>query len=334
MANIPLGPQHQTRAVVLATKTLQAFEDAVAVDGGNAYRGWLQRVLPHMADAYRQEANPFRSHMGASSIGRKCAREIWYSFRWATKPKFSGRMLRLFNRGHLEEGRILALLLLIGCTVYQQDANGNQYRISAHGGHYGGSGDGVFVGCPDLPPDLPALSEFKTHNDKSFQAIKVQGLKAGKPEHYAQMQQYMRHMKLTVGVYFAVNKNDDEIYAEIIQLDSEDADRYTHRAIQIISAGTTPPERIANTSAAFDCKFCDHRPVCHLGVAPEVNCRTCTFSEAREDGTWWCEHPDRQMNMLFGPKEGVSVVGETFQLSKERQLSGCSMWSKNMKAFR
>ena len=45
----------------------------------------------------------FRSHLGASVIGNKCKRAIWFNFRWVKKPEFSGRQLRLFNRGHKEE---------------------------------------------------------------------------------------------------------------------------------------------------------------------------------------------------------------------------------------
>lgn len=319
--------------VRLATKTLEAFEQAVKFDQGNLFRYWLGRVIPHMGDAYRQDEDPFRSHMGASGIGRECAREIWYDFRWATKKQFSGQMLRLFNRGHLEEARFIALLLTIGCNVIQQDANGKQYRISEYGGHYGGSGDGMFDGCPDLPPGTRALSEFKTHNKKSFEALKLNGVRESKFEHFVQMQQYMRKMGLVVAVYFAVNKDNDEIYAEIVELDTELADRFLHRAIQIIPM-QTPPDKLNKSPSWFGCKFCDHRPVCHLGAPPERNCRTCRYSVPAEDGNWWCTNEERRMKMLFGPQPGVSEEGEDFSLTKKRQLAGCTMWDKNPAAFK
>lgn len=337
----------------IAIKTLAAFEQAVHHDQGNTWRGWLARVMPHMHDAYRTDESVFRSHMGASGIGKDCARAIWYDFRWATRKLYDGRMLRLFNRGHMEEGRFIALLLSIGCQVYQQDANGKQYRISELGGHYGGSGDGIATGIPDLPPGTAALSEFKTHNDKSFKKLagtnweeclqsllnpdlpKVKftgvGVREAKPEHYVQMQQYMDKMGLAVGVYFAVNKDNDFIYAEVVPLDKESAARYTDRAVQLVLS-KQPPKRINESPSWHVCKFCDHAPVCHFGRPIERNCRTCEFADPRPDGTWWCASKDRQLAMLFGPKKGVSDPGETYQLNKSRQLAGCTYWLRNSKA--
>ena len=63
--------------------------------------------------------NSFRDHLGGSMIGRPCDRELWYGFRHAARPNFDGRMLRLFNRGHLEEPRFVKSLESIGATVYE-----------------------------------------------------------------------------------------------------------------------------------------------------------------------------------------------------------------------
>lgn len=63
--------------------------------------------------------NGFRRHLGASVIGQKCPRKIWYSFRWAFKSTFSPRMLRLFGRGHREEFAFVDLLRKIGVEVHE-----------------------------------------------------------------------------------------------------------------------------------------------------------------------------------------------------------------------
>lgn len=63
--------------------------------------------------------NTPRSHLGASVLGVDCDRERWYTYRWATKRDFEGRMLRLFDRGHKEEHRFVTWLRLIGCEVRQ-----------------------------------------------------------------------------------------------------------------------------------------------------------------------------------------------------------------------
>lgn len=293
--------------VTLATKTIQAIDDACKADQGATYRMWLGRVIGHMDDAYRPDQENHRSHMGASLLGGECGRAIWYGFRWATKKNFEGRLIRLFNRGHLEEARFIAMLLAIGCEVYQQDENGKQYRISFAEGHAGGSGDGVAIGIPDLAPGTPCLTEFKTHSDKSFANLKAEGVRASKFEHYVQMQLYMRKMGLAVALYLAVNKNNDELYGEIVVLDTIIADRFIERGEKLVWL-EQPPEKLNRSPGFFKCKFCDHRPVCHLGAKPDRNCRTCHYSAPCAEGKWTCA--------LNGP------------ISKERQYVGCEDYQK------
>jgi hypothetical protein len=315
--------------ILLAKKTLAAINAAIEADQGGAYRQNLQRVLPHMSDAYRgAEDNGFRSHLGASVMGQKCGRAIWYGFHWTTAPTFEGRMLRLFNRGHLEEGRLIAALLTIGCQVYQQDAEGKQYRISDHGGHFGGSGDGVVVGIPDLPAGTPALTEWKTHNDKSYQAVAKDGVREAKFEHFVQQQIYMHKMGLGWSLYGAVNKNDDHIHLELVKHDPAIAEQFVGRAKTVIMMRAAP-SKIHESAGWYECKFCDHRPVCHLGAAPERNCRTCKHSEPDiHNGGWWCNNEERRMRMVVGPTENVSNPGETYQLTKERQLTACELYER------
>lgn len=301
-------------AVIVATKTLDKIEQVIHADQGASYRGLLKQVLPHIGDAYRSEPETFRSHMGASAMGRKCGREIWYSFRWATKGNHTGRMMRLFNRGHLEEGRFIAILLCIGVQVYQQDANGKQFGITGSAGHYGGSGDGVGIGIPDLPADLPALLEFKTHSDTSFKSIKKDGVRSSKFEHFVQVQQYMRKMGLTACLYVAVNKNNDELYAEIILLEVETADTFIARADKIIWMARAP-EKIGKPPSVgnYDCKYCDHKAMCFGKNKPPKNCRTCGYSMPTDAGnaTWIC------------------TLHNNIALTKEAQLQGCAKWERH-----
>ena len=308
-----------------AMQTMRAIDAMIQADQGASYRGWLQRVLPHIGDAYRTDEDGHRSHMGASLMGEECPRKIWYNFRWATKSNFEGRILRLFNRGHLEEGRIIAQLLMLGVQVWQQDENGNQFRISWADGHAGGSGDGLALGIPDVP-DSVCLLEFKTHGEKSFVeiagklpewraylrgegAFSGKGVKAAKPEHYIQMQLYMRKMGYAVALYVAVCKNTDDQYMELITLNAELADQYLERGEKLVWIEGAPP-KINPSPGFFLCRFCDHRPVCHLKAAPDLNCRTCQFSKPIAGAAWFCNK--HQM-----------------ELSKEKQLVGCPDWHQN-----
>lgn len=299
--------------IILASKTITAINEAMERDQGSSFRGFLKQVIPFMDDAYRTEKEEFRSHMGGSLIGGECGRAIWYGFNWATKPHFNGKTLRLFNRGHLEEARMIALLLMIGVQVYQQDANGKQFRISAVGGHFGGSGDGVGIGIPDIDASTPALLEFKTHGDKSFIKLKAEGMRDSKFEHYIQMNVYMRKMGIAVGLYLAVNKNTDELYGEIVPLDVIMADKFLVRAATIIPMRTAPT-KLNESAGWFGCKFCDHKPICHLGQPPERNCRTCEHSDPSvQDGKWYCK---------------INVTNP-LPISKEVQFLGCDSYLKS-----
>jgi hypothetical protein len=306
-------------AVTLAIRTLKAIDELVQADQGAAYRGWLKQVLPHIGDAYRTDEEAFRSHLGASVLGADCGRAIWYGFHWASERTNEGRMVRLLNRGHIEEARFIALMLMLGVQVYQQDAEGKQYKISFADGHGGGSGDGVGIGIPDLAAGMACLLEFKTHNEKSFIELagdlktwracinggqfKGKGVREAKFEHYVQMQIYMRKMGLAVCIYFAVCKNTDDLYAEVVPLDPTFADQFISRGTTIIDM-PLPPTKLNKSPGFYKCVYCEHKPVCHLGAAPAVNCRTCAWVEKGPAGTWKCNK-------------------HKHELSKQGQIVGC-----------
>lgn len=303
-------------AIILATKTSQAIAESMYADQGRAFKHFLRKHILDVDDAFDDGVHDkFRSHMGISQSGRECAREIWYSWRWATHVRFSGQQLRLFNRGHLEEARFTAMLRSIGIQIFQADENGKQFRISYFGGHYGSAIDGVGVGIPDFESDKPVLTEFKTHKEKSFRKLigevdkegnvikPPEGVKKSKVEHYVQMQQYMEYYKLEFALYGAVNKDTDEVYWEIVPFDPECAKYFRERSQRIIFAKEAPP-KLSHNPSFWKCKYCDQKRVCHFDAAPEFNCRTCFAAQPHDDGTWWCS----THNAI---------------LDKERQLSGC-----------
>lgn len=300
-----------------ATKTMELFNECIERDQGASYRVWLGKVLPHIEDAYRAGDGGFRTHLGISLIGDECSAKLFYGWRWTKKPKFNGQTLRLFNRGHLEEGRFVALILASGMQIVQQDETGGQYRVSYLGGHFGSAIDGVVIGCPDMPnPSTPILTEMKTHNDNSFKKLKTAGVKESKWEHYVQQQEYMLYYGLPASLYIAVNKNTDEIWCEIVPFDRETAERYKDRG-HIIALSETPPPKLSQDSSFYKCKWCNYRGVCHMGDMPEVNCRTCKHSYPLEDGTWRC-------GLQVAAAASYITDGSEGILDKEAQLAACA----------
>ncbi len=242
--------------------------------------------------AYEDGRNEgFREHLGASLIGKPCERALWYDFRWVTAAQHSGRILRLFQTGHLEEERLVRDLRASGATVLEVDPEtGRQFKVEALSGHFGGSLDGLAVGLRESPRTWHVL-EFKTHSAKSYAQLVAKGVTASKPQHAAQMQIYMHLMGLTRAFYLAVCKDTDALYAERIEADPAEAERLLAKASRIIDAAR-PLSRISEDPAWFECRMCSHRAVCHEGAMAAVNCRTCLHSTPVEGG-WHCARHDR-----------------------------------------
>lgn len=227
-----------------------------------------------------------REHIGASIIGHDCDAHIWYAFRWAKKAIFSGRQLRLFERGTLEEARILKYLRGIGFKVSDVDKHGIQFRIADRSGHYGGSTDGV--GIPPYPQfPIKMICEFKTHNQGSFRELKEKGLILSKPRHWGQMCSYGKGFDIKYGMYIGVGKNDDDLHIECLPLDFDAADDL-HRKAERIILSQTRPAKIALNPSHFECKYCAFADQCHRGAPLERNCRSCENAHAIENGQWGC----------------------------------------------
>ena len=288
-------------------------------------------------------AKPVRGHLGPSVLGRKCARQVWYGWRWFNTGNPLGRMLRLWQRGHDEEFSFVRYLRSIGAEVrdYEtrlmyhdgsdsyalldwdadaehpsvvgtfnqcddvSDSRMHIERATARGqgpkqwgfkdsfGHFKGSSDGKVNFHGLFPADIPqgwGGLEFKTANEKSFKDIEKKGVLSSKPEHYNQMQVYMHKLGVRWCLYMAVNKNNDDLYAEIIMYKREVAEYYIDRAYAIIPA-TTPPPRITEDPSWFACRWCDFKEQCHKDALPQKNCRSCAYAAPileGQEGDWLC----------------------------------------------
>jgi len=243
---------------------------------------------------YESKPQEHRPHMGASLIGHQCERSIWLTWRWAMKPEFSGRILRLFSTGQREEARLIEELRGIGATVWDTDEAGNQWRVSACNGHFGGSLDGVAKGLPEAPKTVAVL-EFKTHSAKSFTDLVKKKVREAKPQHFDQMTVYMGLMDLDRALYMAVNKDTDDLYTEWVHFDQERFTVLMDRAERLIEM-SEPPMKLSDDPAYFVCKMCTFWKHCHNGLAAEANCRTCCYASPVENAAWHCSKHDGHLN--------------------------------------
>jgi hypothetical protein len=215
-----------------------------------------------------QETEP-RTHLGASVVGQECTRRVWYGFRWFKRAVFEARMLRLFNRGHREEERFVAWAREAGFNIWEVDPETDkQFRVYACAGHFGGSLDGIAkLPYPELN-GMSFLTEFKTHNAKSFAKLQKLGVRGSKPQHFKQMCTYGKAYEFRYSIYFAVNKDTDDLHIEVVELDWSLGDDMTARGFDVINA-RVPPAKIAMRSDFWECKHCEFRRVCWFEEPPE-----------------------------------------------------------------
>lgn len=240
--------------------------------------------IQSLIDRYHESKKELpRPHMGCSTLGHACDRWLWLSFRWAVQPKFPGRILRVFSRGHNEEATIIDDLKAIGIKI-----DNAQSRVD-FGSHISGSLDGIIAGGVPESPTKRHVAEFKTHSKKSFDAVEQKGVQDAKFEHFVQMQLYMHGTGIDRALYVAVCKDDDRMYTERVKYDKAVAEKYVARGKRLALSDRMPPP-ISTDPSWYQCKFCDAHKFCHSTKTTEhINCRTCAHSTAKEDSTWNCE---------------------------------------------
>jgi hypothetical protein len=251
-------------------------------------------IPPTVAAIYRsyEQANEQRDgrSISVSTLADECSRKLWYDFRWTTPHEnIQGRTLRLFETGNIEEGRWIENLRAIGCEVVDRDENGRQIMVEACNGHVRGYLDSEILGLPEAPKTIH-VGEMKSHNLKSFTELKKKKVRLAKPEHFLQIQTYMYVRGRDRGIYLAVCKDNDELYAERVELDLPYVLRMLARAQGIIDANE-PPAKLhedPNHKMAFKCGWCKHRGICHEGDMSRRNCRTCLYSTPEAGGAWSC----------------------------------------------
>lgn len=226
-----------------------------------------------------------RVYLGLSYLGEHCVRKIFFLWRFASFQKFSPRVLRLFDRGDLEESRFVNWLRAAGYPVVDRDSKtGQQFEFIDYSGHVKGHADGyIFIRKEKL------LLEMKTHNSRSFSAVKrANNIKVSKFTHYCQMQSYIaRSEGVERGLYCAINKDNDALHFEIVESDKETQQWLDERAIELLTAKRIP-DKISEDSSYWICNMCDFNSICFSNETINRSCRMCKNVDLCEEGVWTC----------------------------------------------
>ena len=257
------------------------IDAAIESDQGKLYRERLQVNLPLFGDIYRERDQPYEMpKLRVSSIGEKCTRKIWYRLRAAKGEKIPARILRLFNRGHLEEPRFVSMLETVGVKVTH-----NSDKLSFVSNSLGGTADGLGENIPGYEGQT-LLLEYKTMSKDAFSNWKKNGVALFNDNYYVQLQFYMMGMRVKQALFMGCCKNDDDFEIEVVEFRPEVVHQYYERGQKVLACDT-PPVRINESPLWWECKFCNFQGICHGTDASDVNCRTCQHV-AYSDGSWNC----------------------------------------------
>lgn len=255
----------------------------------------------------RERAQPARGYLGMSSIGKSCERQLWYGFRFAVREEFDAAAVRRFDDGHRAEAVMSERLRMVaGVELHVVDPRtGDQFAVSAHGGHFSGHLDGAIHGLLQAPK-VWHVWEHKSVGEPNFaklagavaQVGEKDALAKWNPVYYGQAQAYMAHTGMTrhyltvstPGVRDVVSVRTDADAAEAVRIDAK-----AHRVI----TSAAPPEPISTNPSWFECKWCPAHALCHGKRVPAVNCRTCVHATPELDGNarWSCAHHRRDLTL-------------------------------------
>ena len=221
----------------------------------------------------REQQQARRQYLGASRLGVSCERQLQYEYAQAPVDpgrEFSGRILRIFERGHRMEDAMVGWLGAAGFVLKTEGKDGQQFGFSVADGKLQGHCDGVFVDGPEGFA-YPALWESKCVGVKAFRELQKSGLVVAKPVYAAQVAIYQTYLGLHEhpAIFTAVNADSMEIYTELVPFDAALAQKMSDRAVKVITAteaGELLPRSFAQADH-FECRFCSYAERCWGGAA-------------------------------------------------------------------
>lgn len=209
-----------------------------------------------------------RNYVGASSVGKPCARAIWYDFNGYPKPPHEVDTLWRFADGHRTEALVIERLRMVkGLQVWDTKPDGTQFGFSALEGKFKGHIDGVILGLLQAPKTPHVLEVKCTSKLKEFQKAKQaygekRALQKWNEVYFGQAQLYMHYLKLGRHYTVVASEGGREVDSCRTEYQPEVAEQLIDKADKIISS-KTEPMRVSDKPDFFVCKMCEFRKVCH-----------------------------------------------------------------------
>lgn len=246
--------------------------------------------------------------MHPSSAAHDCKRKLWLDFRNVKLEKFDGRKLRIFETGNIYESRVISYINKLN----EWKVTDAQRRIEI--GVIRGNIDGILESN-----GTKYVLEVKSSAQKYFSKLSKSNVKEAFLSHYIQVQIYMKALDIKKAIYLCVNKNTDEIYQEIIDLDEAQAGMYINRISEIAHLKEIP-EKISENPSYFVCKMCPHTKFCHEGSQILPTCRGCLNFELKEN-TANCSFHSKTIPISFQHKKQDGVLCKGFEVREDLKFN-------------
>lgn len=220
--------------------------------------------------AEKNQRKESRNYVGASGIGKECARQIWYNYKgFSSKPIPSSGLFNIEDGYRTEELTANRLKMVDGIELVTHRKNGEQFGFSDLNNKFKGHCDGFIRGLIQAPK-TEHVWECKSSGHKAFSAFKKakekfgdkNALKEWNYTYYVQAQLYMHYFGMSRHyTTVALSGGRDYLscrteYKESIAL------KYIERAKGIINA-VEPPKRIREEPDYYICKMCNFKEICH-----------------------------------------------------------------------
>lgn len=239
-----------------------------------AFHERLTGVIDAALNAERSRLPP-RDYLGASQVGVACERALQFDYAGAPVDPgrgIEGRILRVFEVGHVLEDLAVRWLRIAGFELHNQEVNGDQFGFSVASGRIRGHVDGVITAAPpELGLSFPMLFECKTMMDKHWKACAKSGVAVSRPVYAAQVAMYQAYMEGTVAgisrnpaLFAAINKDTQALWFELVPFDAALAQKMSDRAVRVLQAteaGEILPRGFAEPTH-FECRFCRYAERC------------------------------------------------------------------------
>ena len=207
--------------------------------------------LTKLIESLKHEEDAPRNYIGASSIGSDCLRQIWYEYTGAECSAVPNKLRRTWDIGKHLEGLVLEWIKNAGIELLDYQVKFSDNILS----YFQGSCDAIML-------NQDGILEIKTAKDASFKVFVRDGCRKWNPKYYAQLQAYMGMSGITSAYILVLNKDNSDLFDELVKFDAEFYEKLKEKA-RLIHEAKSPPPRINGSPMFYFCKMCKFNKVCH-----------------------------------------------------------------------